>query len=317
MRLKGGRTGKRAVVCEDLELTGLMKPFDLEVLDGERVIRALGSNGSGKSHFLRLLALAAATPTRSTSRSRPSRSRRSTTRARPSSVRVRPGWFVQTHEHPELLGGCWRSCTAATSTVTAWAARRPRGSWTATSSPTPPRRASSRSRAASRRASRSCCSSSPGPRCCCSTSPPTTSTCSRPRLSEAGLESFDGTVIAVTHDRWFARGFDRLLVYGASGDVYESDGPVWDETRVQRVFAEGDHDNGRGSPSLVELVPARRRWVLTLEKGKRQQGQEVAALGVGVQGQGDRVVLAVAGVGHGDLVAGSVGPDALRGRWRR
>ena len=47
---------------------------------------------------------------------------------------------------------------------------------------------------------------------------------------EAGLESFEGTVVAVTHDRWFARGFDRFLVYGASGDVYESDGPVWDES---------------------------------------------------------------------------------------
>ena len=48
MRLKGGRTGKRAVVCEDLELSGLMKPFDLEVWYGERVA-VLGSNGSGKS----------------------------------------------------------------------------------------------------------------------------------------------------------------------------------------------------------------------------------------------------------------------------
>ena len=55
MRLKGGRTGKRAVVCEDLELTGLMRSFDLEVWYGERVA-VLGSNGSGKSHFLRLLA---------------------------------------------------------------------------------------------------------------------------------------------------------------------------------------------------------------------------------------------------------------------
>jgi ATPase subunit of ABC transporter with duplicated ATPase domains len=52
---------------------------------------------------------------------------------------------------------------------------------------------------------------------------------------EAGLESFEGTVIAVTHDRWFARGFDRFLVFGASGDVYESGEPVWDESRVQRV----------------------------------------------------------------------------------
>lgn len=55
MRLTGGRTGKRAVVCTSLELTGLMNPFDLEVWYGERVA-VLGSNGSGKSHFLRLLA---------------------------------------------------------------------------------------------------------------------------------------------------------------------------------------------------------------------------------------------------------------------
>ncbi len=55
MRIKGGRTGVRAVTCKGLELTGLMKPFDLEVFYGERVA-VLGSNGSGKSHFLRLLA---------------------------------------------------------------------------------------------------------------------------------------------------------------------------------------------------------------------------------------------------------------------
>ncbi len=52
MRLRGARTGKRAVVCEALELTGLMRPFDLEVWYGDRVA-VLGSNGSGKSHFLR------------------------------------------------------------------------------------------------------------------------------------------------------------------------------------------------------------------------------------------------------------------------
>ncbi len=52
---------------------------------------------------------------------------------------------------------------------------------------------------------------------------------------EAGLEAFEGTVLAVTHDRWFARGFDRFLVYGADGSVYESTEPVWDEGRVERV----------------------------------------------------------------------------------
>jgi hypothetical protein len=41
-------------------------------------------------------------------------------------------------------------------------------------------------------------------------------------------------VLAVTHDRWFARSFDRFLVFGADGRVYESPEPVFDETRVVR-----------------------------------------------------------------------------------
>ena len=52
---------------------------------------------------------------------------------------------------------------------------------------------------------------------------------------EEGLAAYEGTVIAVTHDRWFARGFDRFLVYGADGEVYETEEPVWDEGRVQRT----------------------------------------------------------------------------------
>ena len=51
---------------------------------------------------------------------------------------------------------------------------------------------------------------------------------------QEGLEAYEGTVIAVTHDRWFARSFDRFLVFGGDGAVYESPEPVWDETRVQR-----------------------------------------------------------------------------------
>ena len=41
-------------------------------------------------------------------------------------------------------------------------------------------------------------------------------------------------MLAVTHDRWFARSFDRFLVFGEDGKVYESEAPVWDEGRVQR-----------------------------------------------------------------------------------
>jgi ATPase subunit of ABC transporter with duplicated ATPase domains len=41
------------------------------------------------------------------------------------------------------------------------------------------------------------------------------------------LAAFDGTVIAVTHDRWFARTFTRFLVFGVDGKVKESVEPQW------------------------------------------------------------------------------------------
>jgi transcriptional/translational regulatory protein YebC/TACO1 len=45
---------------------------------------------------------------------------------------------------------------------------------------------------------------------------------------EAGLGGFEGTVIAVTHDRWFTRSFGRFLHLGADGRVAEVPEPVWD-----------------------------------------------------------------------------------------
>ena len=51
---------------------------------------------------------------------------------------------------------------------------------------------------------------------------------------EDALTRFQGTVLAVTHDRWFARSFDRFLVFGSDGRVFESGEPVWDEARVVR-----------------------------------------------------------------------------------
>lgn len=50
-----------------------------------------------------------------------------------------------------------------------------------------------------------------------------------------GLEAYEGTVLAVTHDRWFAKTFDRYLVFGSDGVVRQSPEPVWDERRVVRA----------------------------------------------------------------------------------
>jgi ATPase subunit of ABC transporter with duplicated ATPase domains len=47
---------------------------------------------------------------------------------------------------------------------------------------------------------------------------------------EDGLAAFEGTVVAVTHDRWFLRGFDRFVVVG-------DDGKVSDHLEVPAAFA--------------------------------------------------------------------------------
>ncbi len=44
---------------------------------------------------------------------------------------------------------------------------------------------------------------------------------------EDGLAAFEGTVLAVTHDRWFARGFDRFWIFRADGSVVESVEADW------------------------------------------------------------------------------------------
>jgi ATPase subunit of ABC transporter with duplicated ATPase domains len=45
---------------------------------------------------------------------------------------------------------------------------------------------------------------------------------------EAGLAGFEGTVVAVTHDRWFTRSFDRFLHLREDGEAREVVEPVWD-----------------------------------------------------------------------------------------
>nr|WP_240192866.1 ATP-binding cassette domain-containing protein [Glycomyces sp. YM15] len=102
VKLEGGRTGKRAVICEQLELEDLTFPFDLEVWYGDRVA-VLGANGTGKSHFLRLLAQGGSDPESGLSGKRRLDPVRHSGVAR-LGARVYPGHFSQTHEHPEFDG---------------------------------------------------------------------------------------------------------------------------------------------------------------------------------------------------------------------
>ncbi|TDD27422.1 ABC-F family ATP-binding cassette domain-containing protein [Kribbella turkmenica] len=236
MRLTGGRTGKRAVVCTSLELTGLMKPFDLEVWYGERVA-VLGSNGSGKSHFLRLLANGGSDPD---VEHRPVGDVQIAPVAHSGNAklgaRVRPGWFAQTHEHPELVGrtlleilhrgdehreGMGRELASRKLDryELAHAAEQTFDSLSGGQQ--------ARFQILMLELS--------GATLLLLDEPTDNLDVESAEALEEGLDSFDGTVLAVTHDRWFARGFDRYLVFGADGSVYESNEPVWDEGRVERA----------------------------------------------------------------------------------
>jgi ATPase subunit of ABC transporter with duplicated ATPase domains len=236
MRLRGSRTGKRAIVCTELELTGLMKPFDLEVWYGDRVA-VLGSNGSGKSHFLRLLAVGGSDPD---NEHRPVEDFvitpvAHTGRAR-LGARVRPGWFAQTHEHPELIGRTlldilWRG-DARRAGMGREEASRVLDRYELAHAAEQPFESLSGGQQARLQILLLELS---GATMLLLDEPTDNLDLVSAEALEEGLESFDGTVVAVTHDRWFARGFDRFLVFGADGGVYESDEPVWDEGRVERA----------------------------------------------------------------------------------
>jgi len=250
MRLRGGRTAKRAVVCVGLELAvgdpstrspsvpgeGLMQPFDLEVWYGERVA-VLGSNGSGKSHFLRLLAAGGSEPDLE---HRPVGDIVPTPVAHTGMVRlgsrVRPGWFAQTHEHPSLMG---RTLLEILHRGDEHRAGKPREEAARALDRYELARSSEQTfetlSGGQQARFQILLLELSGATLLLLDEPTDNLDLDSAEALEEGLEAFDGTVVAVTHDRWFARGFDRFLVFGADGRVYESDEPVWDEGRVARV----------------------------------------------------------------------------------
>lgn len=215
MRLRGGRTGVRAITCTDLELSGLMKPFDLEVFFGERVA-VLGSNGSGKSHFLRLLAGEEVAHSGQWK----------------LGARVVPGHFAQTHAHPELLGRTlldilWREHSQDRSGAM------------------PVLRRYGLAQQAEQRFERLSGGQQArlqilllelaGSTALLLDEPTDNLDLESAEALQGALEAYEGTVLAVTHDRWFARSFDRYLVFGSDGRVREASEPVWDERRVERA----------------------------------------------------------------------------------
>ena len=226
----GGRTGKRAVICEQLELENLTFPFDLEIWYGDRVA-VLGANGTGKSHFLRLLARGGTDPDPDVA---------SPVDGAPLApvahggvarlgARVRPGHFSQTHDRPELVD--------RTLVEILWRGDDHRAGLDRPAA----MKALDRYELAGQGDQRFGTLSGgqqarflvlllelSGATLLLLDEPTDNLDLASAEALEEGLRQFEGTVIAVTHDRWFTRSFDRFVLFGGDGEVVETPEPVWD-----------------------------------------------------------------------------------------
>jgi ATPase subunit of ABC transporter with duplicated ATPase domains len=207
--LRGGRTGLRALTFENLTLEGLTQGFNFEVFFGDR-IAVLGKNGTGKSHFLRLI------------------SGDSTVKYSGNfkiGARVEIGYFAQTHSHPEfesqsLLEILWQMYSLQLG----------------------PAKSALRKYEIDQQAEQRFASLSGGQQARFQVlllelsgstlllldEPTDNLDLASAESLETALERYEGTVITVTHDRWFTRGFTRFLVFGKDGQVFESPEPIFE-----------------------------------------------------------------------------------------
>ncbi|MFI1993286.1 ABC-F family ATP-binding cassette domain-containing protein [Actinoplanes sp. NPDC020271] len=229
MNLRGGRTGKRSVICENLELEDLTFPFDLEIWYGDRVA-VLGANGTGKSHFLRLLAAGGSEPDveHQPVDGAPLAHVKHNGVAR-LGARVRPGHFSQTHDRPELM--------EKTLVEILWRGDEHRSGMDRAGSMKHLSRYELSAQGDQRFGTLSGGQQArflvlllelSGATLLLLDEPTDNLDLASAEALEEGLKAFDGTVIAVTHDRWFTRSFDRFVLFRSDNEVVEVPEPVWD-----------------------------------------------------------------------------------------
>ncbi len=206
IRLDGGRTGKRAVVVDGLSFPAIVAPFSTEVLFGERV-GVLGRNGTGKSHFLAHLAGQSVADDGHGV----------------LGARVVPGHFCQTHDRPDLASRRTVEVLmdAGLTRGAAMASLRRYELSTAVDQTFDTLSGGQQARLQILLLEQS------GANLLLLDEPTDNLDVVSAEALEAALTGFVGTVLTVTHDRWFMRGFDRFLVFGCDGSVVESLEPVW------------------------------------------------------------------------------------------
>ena len=206
IRLGGGRTGTIALRIKELAFPGLTRPFSTEILFGQRV-GVIGKNGTGKSHFVRLLA------------------------GHPVEhagdwilgARVNVGYFSQLHDSPHLARAAPLAVlsregldrTAAMGTLRRYELDG--------AADVPFEKLSGGQQARLQ----ILVLEVRGSTMLVLDEPTDNLDVASADALEYALWKYEGTILAVTHDRWLLKSFQRFLVFGSDGLVKESDDPTW------------------------------------------------------------------------------------------
>ncbi len=198
VRLRGGDSARRVVALHDVAIDGLVLPFEDEIHFGERV-GLIGPNGTGKTHLMRLLA---GEDVRHDGRM-------------VLGPRVSPGLFTQLGSRSDLAGAPLLDLvTARVGTV-----ERAMGALARYGLQDAARRMPETLSGGQRARLEILCLEVEGHNLLLLDEPTDNLDIDSSEALERAMDGFEGTIVAVSHDRAFLRCLDRFLLLDAGGVV--------------------------------------------------------------------------------------------------